>query len=302
MSSYIIQTEGLSFSYTKNSKKILDAVTLKIPKGSIYGFLGANGAGKSTTMQLLIGSLVSKDESIFLFEEELEKQLPTVFKKVGCLIESPSLYTHLTGYDNLLYIAKMKGVSFDEIDNTLELVGLSHTAKQKVSQYSMGMRQRLGIGIALLGKPDLLLLDEPINGLDPQGVIDVRELLIKLNKELGITIFISSHLLDEIERVCTHIGVINNGKLVFDGTIDELKEITREVQKIYITLKEAKKWFENLKEKYRDIDLEGNTICIQVNSEEEIRKIMISILSAGATITEIKTNEGLEDLFLHLIK
>lgn len=300
----VIETKNLSFSYSKKSKKILDNVSMKVPKGSIYGFLGANGAGKSTTMQLLIGSLHSPNNgTISLFNKILDKQLPTVFSKVGTLIESPSLYLHLSGYDNLVYIAKMKGVLEIEITSILELIGLTKYSKQKVKEYSLGMRQRLAIGFALLGNPQLLLLDEPINGLDPQGVIDIRNLLIELNKKLGITIFISSHLLDEIERICTHIGILNKGKLVFDGTIEELKvKAKNNKQKVAITLKKTMPWFEQLNEKYKGLYLEENTICFETTKKEEIKEMLLFLLTNEAEILEMKTAEGLEDLFLKLSK
>lgn len=300
----VIEMNNLSFSYSKKSNKILENVSMKVPKGAIYGFLGANGAGKSTTMQLLTGSLpTSNKETISLFNKSLEKQLPIVFKKVGTLIESPSLYLHLSGYDNLAYMAKMKGVIEEEITNVLELVGLAENSKQKVKEYSLGMKQRLAIAFALLGKPQLLLLDEPINGLDPQGVIDIRNLLMQLNKKLGITIFISSHLLDEIERICTHIGILNKGRLVFDGTIEELKAKWKtNKQKIAITLKETTPWFEQLNVKYKKLSLEENTIRFETENKEEIKEILLFLLISEAEILEMKTVEGLEDLFLKLSK
>lgn len=300
----VIEMNNLSFSYSKKSKKILEKVSMKVPKGAIYGFLGANGAGKSTTMQLLIGSLpTSNNGTISLFGKPLEKQLPIIFKKVGTLIESPSLYLHLSGHDNLAYMAKMKGVIEEEITNVLELVGLAENSSQKVKEYSLGMKQRLAIAFALLGKPQLLLLDEPINGLDPQGVIDIRNLLMQLNKKLGITIFISSHLLDEIERICTHIGILNKGKLVFDGTIEELQIKSKtNKQKIAITLKETIPWFEQLNVKYKKLSLEDNTIRFETKNKEEIKDIILFLLTNDAEILEMKTIEGLEDLFLKLSK
>jgi ABC-2 type transport system ATP-binding protein len=164
------------------------------------------------------------------------------------------------------------------------------------------MKQRLAIAFALLGKPELLLLDEPINGLDPQGVIDIRELLLKLNKELGITIFISSHLLDEVERICTHIGILNKGKLVFDDTMEKLKAKTNGAQKLYLTLKRARDWLEYLENKYPKLSLFGDTFCVETKNEKEVGEILLSLISEGAIITEMKTNEGLEELFLNLIK
>lgn len=300
----VIEVQNLSFAYSKRSKTILDEVSMKVPKGAIYGFLGANGSGKSTTMQLLTGSISSNKGNIYLFEKSLESQLPEVFKRIGSLIESPSLYFHLTGYDNLRYIAKAKGVSENDITEVLDLVGLSENANQKVKKYSLGMRQRLAIGFALLGNPELLLLDEPINGLDPQGVIDIRKLLIKLNKERGITIFISSHLLDEVERICTHIGILNKGKLVFDDTIETLKEKSIKTQKVTVVLKDAQSKYQQLKETYSNLILNENTLSLslEVDKKKDIDGFLLKLIQSGADILEIKTNEGLEDLFLKLSK
>lgn len=298
----IIDVQNLSFAYSKTSKTILDGISMKVPKGAIYGFLGANGAGKSTTMQLLTGSIFSNSGTIRLFEKPLESQLPSIFNKMGCLINSPSLYDHLTGYDNLRYIATLKKTTNDNILEVLELVGLSESAHQKVKEYSLGMKQRLAVGMALLGNPELLLLDEPINGLDPQGVIDIRNLLIKLNKERGITIFISSHLLDEIERICTHIGILNKGKLVFDDTIDVLKQKSERTQKITVTLKDAKLYINPLKESYPNISLHGNTFSLEVDTKETSDSFLLKLIELGAHIVEIKTNEDLEALFLNLSK
>ncbi len=298
----IIDVQNLSFAYSKTSKTIFDNVSMKVPKGAIYGFLGANGAGKSTTMQLLTGSIFSNSGTIRLFEKPLESQLPSVFNKMGCLINSPSLYDHLTGYDNLRYIATLKKTTNDNILEVLELVGLSESAHQKVKEYSLGMKQRLAVGMALLGNPELLLLDEPINGLDPQGVIDIRDLLIKLNKERGITIFISSHLLDEIERICTHIGILNKGKLVFDDTIEVLKQKSERTQKLTVTIKNAKKYINLLKESYPNISLHENTLSLEVDTKETSDSFLLKLIEIGAHIVEIKTNEDLEALFLNLSK
>ena len=194
MNEYLIQTKDLNFQFN-NKRKILENLSLNIPKGSIYGFLGPNGAGKSTTMRLITGLLnEQQNESIYLFGETLSKQLPQIFKRIGSIIETPTLYLHLSGYDNLKLIATIQEVSNSKIQEILELVELSKFQKQKAKQYSLGMKQRLAIGMALLNDPELLILDEPVNGLDPQGIIEVRQLLKKLNKEKGITIFISSHL------------------------------------------------------------------------------------------------------------
>src|SRR5690606_33413641 len=175
MTDYIIRTEHLTFHYSKN-RKALDNVSLNIPKGSIYGFLGPNGAGKSTTMRLLTGILPQQDKSIYLFNQPLNEQLPKAFDRVGSLVESPALYLHLSGYDNLKYIAKLRNVPESRINEVLELVDLQRDAKRKAKAYSLGMKQRLAIAMALLDEPELLLLDEPVNGLDPNGIQDIRRL------------------------------------------------------------------------------------------------------------------------------
>jgi ABC-2 type transport system ATP-binding protein len=160
-------------------------------------------------MQLLTGILSSPEQNSSVFGKELNSQMPHVFSKIGALVESPSLYLHLSGIDNLRCITHLKEISESKIPEVLALVGLSENGNEKVKQYSLGMKQRLAIAMTLLGDPELLLLDEPVNGLDPTGMTAIRELLVKLNKERGITIFISSHLLAEIEKMCTHIGIIH---------------------------------------------------------------------------------------------
>ncbi len=210
----IIETKNLNFQFNKH-KKIIDDLSIHVPKGSIYGFLGPNGAGKSTTMRLLTGIIPDDTNAIKLFSNTIESQQPQVFHRMGTLVESPALYLHLSGENNLKYMAKIRGISHEKIDEVLELVDLTHARKQKAKQYSLGMKQRLAIAMALLSEPELLLLDEPVNGLDPNGIIEIRKLLVKINQEKGITIFISSHLLSEIEKMCTHVGIIAKGKLKF---------------------------------------------------------------------------------------
>lgn len=243
-SQYVIQTKSLSFQYS-NAKKVLNNVSINVPKGSIYGFLGPNGAGKTTTIGLLTGIIPEQGKAIQLFNKPLYEQLPWVFTKIGSLIETPALYLHLSGIENLKYIAKLRNIPENKIHEVLEIVDLTKDGKRKAKQYSFGMKQRLAIAMALLSEPELLLLDEPVNGLDPNGMMDIRKLLIKLNQEKGVSIFISSHLLSEIEKMCTHIGIINHGKLKFEGTMKELSEKTN-ICKIQITIKNAQEWFEKI--------------------------------------------------------
>ena len=296
---YIIQTSNLDFQYSKN-KKILNNLSINVPKGSIYGFLGPNGAGKSTTMRLLTGIIPDDSNSIFLFEKPIESQIPEVFEKVGALVESPALYLHLSGYDNVKYIALLRQVPLSKIDEVLELVDLTAHKRQKAKQYSLGMKQRLAIAMALLSEPELLFLDEPVNGLDPNGIVEIRKLLVKINKEKGVTIFVSSHLLSEIEKMCTHIGIISKGVLKYEGTMEDLSR-KFETCKIQITLDEAENWKEKLSSKYANVALEEqNKITMNLNHTSEIPDFAKEIIQEGARIYEIKILEGLEEWFMNL--
>lgn len=299
MTDYIIQTEALNFQYSKN-KKVLENISIKVPKGSIYGFLGPNGAGKSTTMRLLTGIIPEQGNAIKLFNEPLQKQLPFVFSKVGSLVESPALYLHLSGIDNLRYIAKLRGISEEKIHETLELVDLSRDGKRKAKQYSLGMKQRLAIAMALLSEPELLLLDEPVNGLDPNGILDIRKLLIKLNKEKGVTIFVSSHLLSEIEKMCTHVSIINKGKLRFEGTMQELSKAAS-FCKIQITIDDAENWLTKLGNNYNNVTMVAqNQISLNLQNKEAIPDFIKNLIAQNADIYEVKILDGLEEWFMTL--
>jgi len=300
MSEYIIQTHGLNFNYSKQ-RKVLDNVSLNIPKGSIYGFLGPNGAGKSTTMRLLTGILPEQENSIQIFGQPLAGQLPQVFDNIGSLVESPALYLHLSGTDNLKYIAKLRNLPESKIAEVLSLVGLTRDAKRKARQYSLGMKQRLAIAMALLSEPQLLLLDEPVNGLDPNGMRDIRQLLVKLNKEKGITIFVSSHLLAEIERMCTHVGIISNGKLRFEGTIEELGQQSGTC-KIMVSLKDAEAWLPKLAIDHPTVIQESQSqLVLELPEREAIPAFTKTLVNSGAEVYEIKILNGLEEWFMALV-
>ena len=297
MAEYIIQTEGLNFQYSKN-KKVLNNISIHVPKGSIYGFLGPNGAGKSTTMRLLTGIIPEQDSAIKLFDQPLQKQLPMVFSKIGSLVESPALYLHLSGIDNLKYIAKLRNIPEEKIHETLELVDLSRDGKRKAKQYSLGMKQRLAIAMALLSDPELLLLDEPVNGLDPNGIIDIRKLLIKLNQEKGVTIFVSSHLLSEIEKMCTHVGIISKGKLRFEGTMQELSKAAG-LCKIQVTLDDASKWQSELENQYENVNLVAqNQLTLDIGNKDNIPDFIKNLIAKNAAVYEVKILDGLEEWFM----
>lgn len=296
----IIQTTSLSFQYSKHTK-VLDNISLNIPKGSIYGFLGPNGAGKSTTMRLFTGIIPEQGtEAIFLFGQPLQSQIPDVFKETGSLVESPALYLHLSGIDNLKYIARIRNVDFEKIPGALELVGLETAGKLKVKQYSLGMKQRLAIAMALLSDPKLLLLDEPVNGLDPTGIVEIRKLLVKLNQEHGVTIFVSSHLLSEIEKMCTHVGIINKGQLLFEGTMQELSAQAGKC-KIQVTTDEAGRWVNELSSNYQEVMLASNSqFTVVLSDRHQVPAFSKDVINRGMNLYEIKIMEGLEEWFMTL--
>lgn len=297
MSENIIQTDSLNFQYSKHLK-VLDDISINVPKGSIYGFLGPNGAGKSTTMRLLTGIIPEQGNAIKLFGKPLQNQLPEVFTKIGSLVESPALYLHLSGIDNLKYIAKLRNIPEEKITEVLALVDLTNAGNRKAKQYSLGMKQRLAIAMALLSEPELLLLDEPVNGLDPNGIIDIRKLLVKLNREKGVTIFVSSHLLSEIEKMCTHVAIINKGKLRFEGTMQELSKKTS-LCKIQITVDNAENWLTELQQNYKEVTLiSENQITLHIGQKELIPDFIRNLISKNAAVYEVKILDGLEEWFM----
>jgi ABC-2 type transport system ATP-binding protein len=219
----IITTNALCKKYGEAmSVKDLD---LKVPRGVVYGFLGPNGAGKSTTMKMILGLAKPTSGTITVFGKEMiQRNRLTILKEAGSLIESPSYYAHLTGRENLKIISTLKGVEEEEIDRVLKIVRLENQKDKKAGQYSLGMKQRLGLAGALLGNPKLLILDEPTNGLDPAGIQEMRELIRALPKTFGMTVMVSSHLLNEIEQMADHIGVISKGELVFQDRLKVLHD------------------------------------------------------------------------------
>ncbi len=220
----VLKTTALSYHFSKD-QKTLDDINLQVEEGSIYGFLGPNGAGKTTTLRLLLGLLKKQQGSIHIFGQEFGDDRIECLKQIGSLIEQPSLYGHLTATENLEIYRRIYRLPKESIASVLELVGLAYTGKKKAKQFSLGMKQRLSIAVALLHNPQLLILDEPTNGLDPNGIVETRELIKRLNRESAVTIIVSSHILAEIERMATHVGIIHRGKLLFQGTLRELQNM-----------------------------------------------------------------------------
>ena len=219
---YIITTEQLTKKY--KSFVAVNDVTLHIRKGSIYGFLGPNGAGKSTTMKMLLGLTAPTNGSFTIDGKHFPTDRIAILKEVGSFIESPSFYANLTGKENLDIIRRILGLPQSTVDDALELVGLSELGNRLAKKYSLGMKQRLGLAGALLGRPPILILDEPTNGLDPSGIHEIRNLIKSLPDLYDCTVLISSHMLSEIELIADDIGILNHGRLLFEGSLDDLRQ------------------------------------------------------------------------------
>ena len=296
-----IEIESLDFSYQKN-QAVLKNLSLKVPKSSIYGFIGPNGAGKSTTMRLIAGIYPDDSKKVRVFGKSISEQVPFVFEKIGALVESPTLYLHLSGEDNLKYIATIRNIGFQNIDTILQLVDLLHAKKTKVKKYSLGMKQRLAIAMALLHEPELLLLDEPVNGLDPTGMIEIRELLVRINQEKGTTIFISSHLLGEIEKMCTHVGIIHKGEIKFEGSIHDLGANFAGC-KLEIETQLSDEKLVWVQQNYTRLTSKNqNFLEIELSNKEEIPVLVRNFTAQNIPIYSLKNRGGLEEWFLNITK
>jgi ABC-2 type transport system ATP-binding protein len=221
MTEYIIQTQHLTRRF--GHVVAVSELDLAVPKGCVYGFLGPNGAGKTTTIRMLLDLIRPNKGSIQMFGNSVKKHRIQTLEKVGSLVASPSLYPNLTGRENLRLFQKLLGLPKSEIDRVLDIVNMQSAADRRVHHYSTGMRQRLGLASALLNHPTLLILDEPTNGLDPAGILEMRRLLRGLPEAFGVTVFLSTHLLNEVEQIATQIGIINKGKLIFQGGREHLQ-------------------------------------------------------------------------------
>jgi ABC-2 type transport system ATP-binding protein len=227
--------------------------------------------------------------------------MPGIFEQIGTLIETPSLYLHLNAEDNLKVITRLRKMKTGGINEVLKVVGLYSERKRKVKEYSLGMKQRLGIAMALLPNPSLLILDEPANGLDPAGIIEIRELLKKLNREEGKTIFISSHLLSEVEKTCTHVGIIHKGLLKFQGEMTELQTSAGLGKMVNIKIENPEKWQSILLEKFPQASiLSRNEILVPVQNNESVTTINRELVMLGIPVSGIHTNEGLEEWFIKM--
>jgi len=294
----VIHLNQINFSYTKNVT-ILENINLNVPEGSIYGFLGANGAGKSTTLRLILGLIKAQSGTISMFGEEIRNTYPNHLSKVGSLIESASLYDHLSATDNLKIAAKYYNTPTSSINEVLKKVKLEHTAKKKTKDFSTGMKQRLGLAIALLHNPEILILDEPTNGLDPNGIIELRQILKTLNEE-GKTILLSSHILSEVEKIVSRLGIIKNGSIVFEGSIAELQELRGKNIEVHFIVSDSTAASKLLGiYDYKIID--DHRFTVIVNDKNTISKIINQLVNHQVEIFEVTPQSNdLENMFLSM--
>lgn len=290
---YVIETNGLVKKF--GSKIAVNKIDMHINKGDIYGFIGANGAGKTTAMKMMLGLCRVSQGEIKLFGST---NLDEGRKRIGSLIESPGLYKNCTAQENMKRFAILTNSDLNEIKELLEFVGLADTGKKKVGRFSLGMKQRLGIAIALLGHPEILILDEPINGLDPEGIKEVRDTILKLNKERGVTFLISSHILDELCKITTRYGIISNGVLVDEIDSKDLDVMCK--HSLTIKVSDLDKALAILKENnyLSDYETKDDSIILYSHLEEAalINKLLVS---NDILVSEIKANTAnLEDYFI----
>jgi ABC-2 type transport system ATP-binding protein len=298
MTSPIISTHGLNYAFGR--RQVLHNLSLSVPQASIFGFLGPNGAGKTTTIRVLLGLIRAEGGKVELFGRDIRRHRLEVLARTGALIESPSLYKHLTGFENLEITRRLLNVDKKRIGDVLETVRLTKDAHRRVKEYSLGMNQRLSIALALLHNPDLLILDEPTNGLDPAGIREIRELIISLNRDLGKTIFVSSHLLSEIEKTVTHLAIINGGSLLFQGPIGELRELQTPVLSVQTDDNESA--FHLLIRHDYDVDVHAaGKVNVRIRDVRQIAGINQLLVGHGIGVYGLQTNqENLEELFLTL--
>lgn len=288
----VIETAGLTKRY--DNKFAVDHMSVHVKKGDIYGLIGKNGAGKTSLMKLLLGLTVPTEGEILMFGS---KNLNMARRKIGSLIEAPGLYKNETALENMKRFALLSPTSDKEIKAILKTVGLENTGKKKAGEFSLGMRQRLGIAIALLGHPDVLILDEPINGLDPAGIKEIRDVIIDLNRQ-GVTFVISSHLLDELGKIATNYGIVSNGILVEEITARELKNKCKTSLKIVTD--DRNKAAAVLREWKSDLKLElsenGVVVLSEIVDNSEVNFVLVN---AGVRVYEIKNESiGFEDFFI----
>lgn len=296
---YILTADALCKDYKRF--RALDEFSIHVPKGAIYGFVGKNGAGKTTLIRLICGLQKPTSGTYSLYGvKHTESGIAKVRRRMGAVVESPSIYLDMTAKENLEEQYRILGLpSLDGMEELLELVGLSHTGKKKAKNFSLGMRQRLGIAIALAGDPDFLVLDEPVNGLDPQGIIEMRELILKLNREHHITVLISSHILDELSKLATHYGFIDRGHMVKEVSAKELEEVSRKCFRVEVSdIKALARILDKKKIEYKIISEKQADVYAKVHVSE------LALALAGEQceiLTMQERDESLESYYMNLI-
>lgn len=301
MTQIVLETVNLSKSF--GAKKAVDRLNLQVESGDIYGFLGPNGSGKTTTIRMLLNLIYPDEGQIAIHGHDVATDFLAAIRQVGAIVETPQFYNYLTGRQNLVQMANLvPDLPKTRIDEVLELVGLSKRSKDKVKTYSLGMKQRLGIARALLHRPSLVILDEPTNGLDPQGMIEVREMIARLAKDEGITFFISTHLLHEVEQVCNKVAIIQNGRLLAQGSVQGLLSTEHEVVRVCTSRPEAAKdLLGNLPfVKLVELSAEGLTVQLEKGSSAQLN---LSLVSKNIPVEYlIPEHQSLEKFFLEMTK
>lgn len=294
----MIETHALTKQYKK--QRVVSELDLAVPEGCIYGFLGPNGAGKSTTMKMILGLVKPTGGQIRVLGQNADaKNRIALLRSTGSLIESPAFYGHLTGRENLSLIADLKQTGKKEVDEVLRTVRLTDAQHKKASHYSLGMKQRLGFAAALLGHPKLLLLDEPTNGLDPAGIQEMRELIRRLCEQHGITVFVSSHLLSEIDQMANHVGIINHGVLIFQDRLSALHEHSR--ARMLLRTTEDETALRILKQAALPCTSTHGGLYLNTAKEADILRAGTLLFSNGLGILSLaEEQKSLEDIFLEL--
>ncbi len=296
---YVLQASDICKAYKHFNA--LQNLSMNVPKGSIYGFVGKNGAGKTTMIRIICGLQQPTGGEFALYgKKNTDASIGRARRRMGAVVESPSIYLDMSARENIRLQYMALGLpNEDGIDELLTLVGLSDTGKRKAKNFSLGMRQRLGIAVALSGNPDFLILDEPINGLDPEGIIEIRELILKLNREKGITVLISSHILDELSRLATHYGFIKDGKMLREMSAEELEQQFRKCTRVSVS---------NLTALSRVLDAMHVNYAIVSDSEAEIyadvivSDLVTALLKEGCTLKSLKEqDESLESFYMELV-
>lgn len=298
---FSIEASNLVYRFG-NGQTILNNVTLKVPSGSVYGFLGPNGAGKTTTLKLILGLIRKQQGSVKILDEDFSQNRISILGKVGSLIESPSVYAHLSATDNLKIFQNVYKVSQSRIAEVLNMVGLGATGSKKAGQFSLGMKQRLAIAIALLHNPSLLILDEPTNGLDPNGIVEIREMLQQLNRDRGTTILVSSHLLSEIDRMATHIGLIHQGAMLFEGTMSELRAKKSRASSVIYKTSNTEKAVGIFSQKGIICEWTEETIKIPFQQKEITAQLTRDLVLENIDVYEVAVEaDDLETIFMQTI-